>query len=295
MGGTVSGRTTLAGAARAGLALAAGLLLGIAATVAGARAQTPSPLAEWQYSAGVPLLPLFEPEIPEWQVRLGAAVGVRPLYDGARPYRLVGGPMIDIRYRDLFFASVGEGIGVNLLRGGNWRAGIALTYDFGRHVGSYESHLRGLGNINPAPEAKLFADYVISKEFPLVLRADLRRSLGGSDGWIGDIGAYMPLPGSAERFYWFAGPSLTFADARYMSEWFGVGQAQSARSGFRRFDAGTGIRSASLGVSAVWFFREHWYASADGAYQRLLGSAADSPITERKDNGVLFLTLGYLF
>jgi outer membrane scaffolding protein for murein synthesis (MipA/OmpV family) len=279
----------MAGAARAGLLLV--LCLG----AAGARAQTPLPLAEWQFSAGTPLQPLFEPEIPEWQIRLGASVGTRPLYDGARPYRLAGGPMIDIRYRDLFFASVGEGIGVNLLRGGNWRAGMALTYDLGRHVGSYQTHLRGLGNINPAVEAKLFADYVISKEFPLVLRADLRRSLGGSDGWIGDIGAYMPMPGSSARLFWFAGPSLTFADARYMGKWFGIGQAQAARSGYRRFDARAGLRSVSVGVSAVWFFREHWFAAADASFERLLGGAADSPITERKGNGALFLTIGYRF
>lgn len=288
MGWRAGGRAILASAARIGLLLGFGML------AVQARAQTPAPLAEWQFSAGIPLLPLFE-EIPEWQIRLGAAVGARPLYDGARPYRIVGGPTFDVRYRDLAFASVGEGIGVNVLRGPNWRAGIALSYDLGRRAASYETHLHGLGNINPAVEAKLFADYVISKEFPLVLRVDIRRGLGGANGWIGDIGAYMPLPGSSEKFFWFAGPSLTFADDRYMSHWFGISPVQAARSGYRRFNAGAGLKAATAGVSAFWFLDQHWFLAADAAFERLLGDAADSPITERKNNGVAFLSVHYRF
>jgi hypothetical protein len=70
--------------------------------------QTPSPLQEWQYPGGIILQKEFEPEIPEWRVFLGAAGTVRPIYDGALPYRVQPGPVIDIRYRDIAFASVGE-------------------------------------------------------------------------------------------------------------------------------------------------------------------------------------------
>lgn len=121
--------------------------------------QTPAPLAEWQFSAGVPLQKLFEDDIPDWQVRLGAAAMVRPRYDGSSEYIFVGGPSIDIRYRDLAFATIGEGIGVNVLRGKNWRAGIALSYNFGRRGQNESPHPDGMGNINPAPEGKLFAEY----------------------------------------------------------------------------------------------------------------------------------------
>ena len=53
-------------------------------------AQTPSPLQEWQYSSGIILERLFEPDVPEWRVVLGAAEEIKPLYDGAKPYRLAG-------------------------------------------------------------------------------------------------------------------------------------------------------------------------------------------------------------
>jgi outer membrane scaffolding protein for murein synthesis (MipA/OmpV family) len=126
-------------------------------------AQTPSPLQEWQYPGGIVLEKMFQPNVPTWRFILGAGTAVKPIYDGAQTYRVQAGPVINIRYKDVAFASVGEGLGVDLLRGENSRAGIALAYDLGRRVAQYPSHLQGLGNIEPAPVAKMFASYAVSK------------------------------------------------------------------------------------------------------------------------------------
>lgn len=145
-------------------------------------AQTPSPLQEWQYSSGIVLYKLYEPITPEWHIETGLAVEPRPLYEGSRLYRVLLGPVIDVRYQDLAFASVGEGIGVNVIRGDNYRAGIAVGYDLGRDAKDDLDHLKGLGNVSAAPTVKLFGSYVISKGLPLVLRADVRQFAGGTDG-----------------------------------------------------------------------------------------------------------------
>lgn len=87
------------------------------ACLSSARAQTPSPLQDWQYSGGILLDKLFEPNRPDWRVVLGVAAEHRPLYDGAELTRTVAGPVINIRYKDLWFASVAEGLGVNVLSG----------------------------------------------------------------------------------------------------------------------------------------------------------------------------------
>lgn len=220
-----------------------GLSAFAALAAAGARdasAQTPSPLGEWQYTAGVPLQKLFDPNIPTWQVSVGAAMTLQPRYAGSDRYRVMGGPNFDIRYRDLFFLSTGEGLGANVLRGPNWRVSLSVGYDLGRRSADDLGHLNGLDNINAAPVMKLAADYVVSKDFPLVLRADVRRSIGGSNGWTGDFSAYMPMPGSNEHFFWFAGPTVTFADSRYMNSWFGVNPGAAARSGLPTYSSGGG-------------------------------------------------------
>ena len=64
--------------------------------------------------------------------------------------------MINVRYKDLWFASVGEGLGVNLLHGDHYRGGLAITYDLGRLEENDISHLHGLGDINRAPAVKAF-------------------------------------------------------------------------------------------------------------------------------------------
>lgn len=260
-----------------------------------AHAQTPSPLAEWQYSSGILLEQMFQPKLPTWRVRFGPSVSFQPRYPGADSYHVVGGPSIDIRYRDRFFLSMGEGIGMNVLTGPNWRLGVAAAYDLGRREADDRDHLNGMGNINPAPSLRLFGQYAISKTFPLVLSADLRRNFGGDNGWIGNLGAYMPMPGSSEKFAWFAGPTMTIADSQYMNSWFGVNAGQSARSGYRQYHASAGIRSVGFGVSANWTVKKHWIVSADGAFQQLVGSAAHSPITQTRASGTFDLSVIYQF
>ncbi|TKC86289.1 MipA/OmpV family protein [Trinickia terrae] len=258
-------------------------------------AQTPSPFAEWQYSAGIPLERIYEPELPVWRIRIGPGTAFQPLYDGSSRYHVLIGPSFDIRYRNLLFLSSGDGAGVDFLSGQNWRLSFAVAYDLGRREADDREHLQGLGNINPAPALKLFGDYVISKQFPLDIRADIRRNLGGADGWIGDIGAYLPMPGSSENFFWFAGPSVTFADSAYMNSWFGVNATQAARSGYPQYRASAGVKSYGLGVSASWLPARHWIMNADTAIQQLVGSAAHSPITQRATGVVLSISVDYEF
>jgi outer membrane scaffolding protein for murein synthesis (MipA/OmpV family) len=258
-----------------------------------ASSQTPSPLQEWQYSGGIILQRLFEPTAPDWHVVLGAGAEIKPLYDGAQLYRTEGGPVINVRYRDIAFASVGEGVGANFVRGDNYRVGAALGYDLGRYVSEDVAHLNGMGDIKRAPVVKLFGSYVISKEFPLVLRTDVRQVVGGADGLAGDVEAYMPLPGSSKKLIMFAGPSMTFVDRRYAQRVFGVTPAQAMASGYPVYDARGGSNAAGIGFSATGFVTDHWLVNVDTAVNHLLGSAEESPITQRTVQRVLALSAEY--
>ena len=273
-----------------GLAAIAGILCCVPTS---AWAQTPSPLQEWQYSSGIALEKLFEPNLPDWRVNLGAAVIHKPLYEGASLTRTEGGPLINIRYKDLWFASVGEGLGVNLVHGDHYRGGLALTYDLGRYVHDDVTHLTGLGDIKMAPAAKAFLSYAIAKSFPMVVRADVRQIIGGADGMVADVDAYMPLPGSSKHFIMFAGPSYTWANHRYMQKEFGVTDSQSIASGYPSFDAHSGSDAAGFGFSSTGFITPHWLINFDTAINRLLGSAAESPITQRKTQHVFVISVGY--
>lgn len=263
------------------------------ACISSARAQTPSPLQDWQYSGGISLAKLFEPNRPDWLVVLGVATEHRPLYDGAELTRTVAGPVINIRYKDLWFASVAEGLGINVLSGEHYRAGLALAYDLGRYVHDDVTHLTGLGDIKMAPAAKVFVSYAISKRIPLVVRADVRQILGGADGMVADLDAYFPLPGSSRRLIMLAGPSYTYADHRYLQKEFGVTPIQSIASGYPVYDVHAGSDAVGLGFSSTGFITSHWLINFDTAINHLLGSAAQSPITQRRTQHVFALSVAY--
>ncbi|HEX3948917.1 MAG TPA: MipA/OmpV family protein [Steroidobacteraceae bacterium] len=258
-----------------------------------ASAQTPSPLQEWQYSGGVILARLFDPNLPAWRVMLGAAAESEPVYSGAAAYRVRGGPVINIQYSDIAFLSTGDGLGVNFLRGDHYRIGAAIAYDLGRRERDDYNSLRGMGDISAAPAAKVFASYVLSKKFPLILRADMRQLLGGANGTVGDAGIYMPLPGSSRKFVMFAGPSITLATHRYLQSEFGVTPSQSLASGHPVFDTHAGMVGAGVGFSATRFLTAHWLVNLDAAISKFKGSPDVSPLTERSTQREIALSAAY--
>jgi outer membrane scaffolding protein for murein synthesis (MipA/OmpV family) len=223
----------------------------------------------------------------------GLAADLQPVYDGAQAYRLIGGPVIDVEYRDVAFLSTGEGLGVNILKGAYFRVGVAISYDRGRIERDDYTNLRGFGNINPAPAAKIFASYVFSKDFPMVVRIDARQIIGGANGAVADIGAYMPLPGSSKNLFLFAGPSVTLATHHYLQNEFGVTASESLASDHPLFNPHAGVEAAGLGISSTRYFGHHWLMNLDGAFSKLLGSAGNSPITERSARHVITLSLNY--
>jgi outer membrane scaffolding protein for murein synthesis (MipA/OmpV family) len=258
-----------------------------------AAAQTPSPLQEWQYSGGIILARLFEPDLPEWRRVAGVAAEVQPVYDGAHAYRIQGGPVVNIQYKDVAFIATGDGVGYNFLRGDHYRVGAALAYDLGRRVSDDRANLQGMGNISPAPVFKAFGSYVVSKKFPFILRMDARQFIGGANGVVGDIGGYMPLPGSSRTLVMFAGPSITLATHHYLQSEFGVTPAQSLASGHPVFSPRAGEAAAGVGFSATKFVTAHWLLNIDTAIKKLKGSPDVSPIVERSTQRALALSIDY--
>jgi outer membrane scaffolding protein for murein synthesis (MipA/OmpV family) len=269
-------------------------LIWLALSSPSAWAQTPSPLQEWQYSGGIILARLFQPDLPEWRTVLGLAAEVQPVYDGAQAYQLSGGPVINIHFRDIAFLSTGEGLGVNVLRGDHYQVGIGLTYDLGRKEKDDLTNLHGMGDIPAAPVGKLYGSWVLSRKFPLILRVSARQFMGGNEGAIGDAAVYMPLPGSSERFVMFAGPSITLATRHYLQTLYGVTEQQSLASGHPVYDIDhAGTSNAGVGFSATKFVGKHWLVNLDLAISQIRGAPAYSPLVEQRTQRVIAMSFAY--
>ena len=266
---------------------AAGLFLWVL-TAQPVMAQAPTPMADWQLSAGVPLIAHFVKEVPHWQGAVGAGLVQLPAYEGSTRMRLLPVAAAEFRYRDVAYFSSSEGLGYNFFRGKNYRLGSSLGYDIGREE-RRSPKLAGQGNLDSAPELKFYAERVW---FPVVLRASVRHALDGSTGWSSDLGAYLPVAGSS-RYFVLAGSAVSFADGSSNQRRFGVSAAQGQGGSLPPHQAGGGLRSASLGFSATYFWDDQWFANATGSVQQLLGAAADSPIVEAETQTALLMVAGY--
>jgi outer membrane scaffolding protein for murein synthesis (MipA/OmpV family) len=225
---------------------------------------------------------------------LGAAADLAPIYDGARDYRVKGGPVINFRYKDVAFLSTGEGLGYNFLRGDHYQFGVAMAYDLGRKERDDLTNLHGMGDIGAAPVAKLYGSYVLSKKFPLILRVDARQFIGGAEGAVGDAGVYMPLPGSSKTFVMFAGPSITMATHHYLQTMYGVSPEQSLASGHPEYEIPhAGTAAVGVGFSATKFVTAHWLLNIDAAVSQIRGTPAQSPIVESRTQKTLALSIDY--
>lgn len=270
--------------------VAAGVLL---CTSGRAMSQTPSALQEWQYSPGWVLIRNLHLETPDWLVMTGIGAERTPLYDGASSDRTRVGPALEIRYQDLAFLSLGDGVGVNLLRGTHYLGGVSVGYDLGRHTADDPGRLRGLEDRARVPVLKLYYSYVVSAEFPMVLRIDLRKFVGGAGGTTSDLAAYLPLPGSSSSFFMFAGLTVTFADRVHLQRSFGVSDIEAVQSGYPEYQAEPGVESAGIGISACRIIGRHWIVNIEAAVDRLSGSARHSPITQQRQPHVVALSTVY--
>jgi len=65
-----------------------------------------------------------------------------------------------------------------------------------------------------------------------------------------------------------------------MSEFFSVNAEDAARSGLKQEDADSGIKDIGVSGDITYSFTESWSVTGLAAYNRLLGDAEDSPVTE---------------
>jgi outer membrane scaffolding protein for murein synthesis (MipA/OmpV family) len=72
-----------------------------------------------------------------------------------------------------------------------------------------------------------------------------------------------------------------------------VTTSQSIASGYPVYDVHAGSDAVGFGFSSTGFITPHWLINFDTAINRLLGSAANSPITQRKTQHVYTISVAY--
>lgn len=230
---------------------------------------------------------LRSPPEPRWTLGIGAAYA--PSYEGSKKYMLTGLPVV--AYRNGRFAAGVGGLSYNLSPVSGFEYGPTLSYSSGRNE-SDADRLRGLGDIKGGGEVGAFARWHISS---WTLHANLKRGLGnGLKARLLQVGIGRSIHlGSADRLQ--LGASLDWADSKYTQAYFGISPSQSAVSGLAVHSTAAGFKS--YGGNAVWThtFTPAWFSTVDVHVRRLTGDAANSPVTEQRNDVGASAAIGYRF
>lgn len=180
-----------------------------------------------------------------------------------------------------------------------WTAGLAADLDTGRDVRQRNDPVSELDKISTAVS---LGPYLGRESHGLIwpgdaldirstLVADVSDAYGG---YFSNLAIAYALP---LMIPWRFELELetTYADASYMNTYFGVTRNEAERSGLRQFQPGASFRDISFNTNTALFFSRKTGLLMRTGLTRLVGQAADSPITHSGSATQYFIGLGFYY
>ncbi|MFT3732242.1 MAG: MipA/OmpV family protein [Hyphomicrobium sp.] len=253
-------------------------LLVLAALCAGPRAS----FAQDPYANSI-TNPAIATASSDWIVTLGGWGVVSPEFSGSSHYDFGGTPIIDIRHAGSreWLSLPKDGIDYELFETENFRAGPVGTirWDFGN---SEDRGLKEIGNtgIDLSLELGAFVEYWPTDWWRTRLEA--RNAVYGAEGWVFDLSSDFVWH-ATPQWTLAAGPRLSIADSDYMNAYYGLNAHEAESLHLSKYEASAGVRSTGAGIYAEYKWNDQLTTMASFEYERLVASAADSPLV--RDDG----------
>lgn len=229
----------------------------------------------------------------DWRFSAGGLLVVSPRFVGSDSSKAVLLPNIEARYKDFLVINPIDGIGLVYGVNDSLKLGASLGLDLTKRLASDDSRLNGLADINRAGALRLTAKY---RSNPVFAEARLTTRLGGEQkrgSIIALEGGYTPYAtrdGAVD-----VGVALRWMDSHYSRNFFGISPSQSAASGLKAFDAGSGLQSAGVFVGGFQRLKPDWTGFARLSLNKLQGDAANSPVTRSTSQTSLIVGASYAF
>lgn len=148
-----------------------------------------------------------------------------------------------------------------------------------------DDRLNGLKEISRAYEAGLQFGYGTG---PVLSYARVRQGFGGHHGITGEMGVRYQFEVNDKLTLWTT-LEATYGDSDYMDRYFGVSASESAASGYREYNPGSGFTKASAKLAARYAVGEKYAIWGEAEYGRLVDDAKNAPFVEDKDQPVFRL------
>lgn len=214
-----------------------------------------------------------------------------PEYEGADRQRVV--PFLIGRINDgnRYLAIEGPTLRANIVDRKQVEFGPEISVTPRRGSGIHSPAVVRLGTINDAIEVGAFAaiSQSLSARDRIRIAIDAVQDVSGvHKGWLST--ARASFESSVSPRLSFAGDvHATYASADYARAYFTVTSAGAAASGLSPFKARSGIKDIGASVNITYAIDQRWSLFGIGAYKRLVGSTAQSPIVKRAGNAGQFV------
>jgi MipA family protein len=222
---------------------------------------------------------------------LGLVMAYKPAFSGSSDRQIKPQLAGFIRYGRITLTGAGgfttrrqddveRGLDAELLRRDRVRVNLSFRYDPGRSESESEQ-LRGMGNIKATVRSRLGLRWEPAPQWSLSLATSLD-ALGNGGGYTVEANVSRTFLLDARQRV-ILGAGLVGAGDRYLQTWYGVTAEQSARSGYPVYKPSEGLRDVH--TSATWRieFDPQWAGFTSLGATRLLGAAADSPLTRQRN------------
>ena len=250
-----------------------------------------------------PEAPAVLPQASKFEGVVGLTLGYRPEYSGASNQIVKLTPGLFIRYGRFTLSNVSgfvtrraddvvRGLGIDLVRSDQVRVSLALRFDAGRSE-STSTALKGQGYIKPTVRTRAALTWRLDDSWRLGAAWSVD-ALGRGGGNFGDVSVGWEHA-LAQRSVLSLGSSLSLAGDRYMQTYFGVNARQAASSARAEYTPDAGLRDLSVYANLRHDLGPDWTVLAGVSATRLLGPAADSPLTASRNNWGLSTSLGRRF
>jgi len=172
------------------------------------------------------------------------------------------------------------------------RPGFSVSPSFrfisGRSSDDYDE-LQGLDDVDPTLELGIGLNYGTPI---LELFADARYGFGGSEAWVGELGAdFVARP--SDRLALRIGPRVLYGSEEFNETYFGVTADEAAASGLNAFDAESGLVSTGVEFSATYRLNDRWWLEGSASYERFDDDLTDSPIIEQGSEEQTSVRIGF--
>ncbi|HET9820249.1 MAG TPA: MipA/OmpV family protein [Burkholderiaceae bacterium] len=235
--------------------------------------------------------PPSSPSADKFEGAVGLLLAYKPAYSGASDFKLKPEVAGFLRYGRFTVTGAGgfttrrqddveRGLDAELVRRDDLRMSLSLRIDPGRQEADSPA-LSGMGDIRLTVRARLGVRWNVGKQWQLSLGSSVD-ALNRVGGYLVEAGVSHTIPIDAQqRLILSAG--VSGAGDRHMQAWYGVTAAQSAASGYPVYTPREGLKDAGIGITWRTELGPQWAAFAGASASRLLGGAADSPLTRKAE------------